>query len=87
MSNVQDDMPAINQAQQEWLERNLAEQKQRHAAIVEDMEQLAEQRDVWIEEFLERLQTRGFNYNCDQLRQILKEELPVKPDRPFKVVY
>ena len=87
MSNAQDDMPAINQAQREWLERNLAEQKQRHAAIVEDMEQLAEQRDVWIEEFLERLQTRGFNYNCDQLRQILKEELPVKPDRPFKVVY
>jgi hypothetical protein len=87
MSSVQDDMPAINQAQREWLERNLAEQKQRHAAIVEDMEQLAEQRDVWIEEFLERLQTRGFNYNCDQLRQILKEELPVKPDRPFKVVY
>jgi hypothetical protein len=87
MSSVHDDMPAINQAQREWLERNLAEQKQRHAAIVEDMEQLAEQRDVWIEEFLERLQTRGFNYNCDQLRQILKEELPVKPDRPFKVVY
>jgi hypothetical protein len=87
MSKVQDEAPELGQAQREWLDKNLAEQKQRHAAIVGDMEQLTEQRDEWIEEFLERIQTRGFNYNCDELRKILKDELPVKPDRPFKVVY
>ena len=87
MSRVQDHSPELSQAQREWRDRNLAEQKQRHADIVEDMEQLAARRDEWIEAFLERIQTRGFNYNCDELRKILKEELPVKPDRPFKVVY
>jgi len=87
MSKVQDEAPELHQAQREWLEKNLAEQKQRHAAIVDDMEQLTGQRNEWIEEFLERIQTRGFNYNCDELRKILKDELPVKPDRPFKVVY
>ena len=87
MSKVQDDMPELTEAQREWLNVNLAEQAERHAAIVDDMEQLTEQRDQWIEEFLERIQTRGFNFNCDQLRQILREELPEKPDRPFKVVF
>ena len=87
MSKVKDEAPELSQAQREWLDKKLAEQKQRHAAIVDDMEQLTEQRDEWIEGFLERIQTRGFNYNCDQLRKILKDELPVKPDRPFKVVY
>jgi hypothetical protein len=87
MTKVQDEAPELNQAQREWLDRNLAEQKERHAAIVDDMEQLTAQRDEWIEEFLERIQTRGFNSNCDELRKILKDELPVKPDRPFKVVY
>ncbi|TDJ46299.1 MAG: hypothetical protein E2O50_00090 [Gammaproteobacteria bacterium] len=87
MSRVQDHSPELSAAQREWRDRNLAEQKQRHADIVEDMEQLAARRDEWIEAFLERIQTRGFNYNCDALRKILKEELPVKPDRPFKVVY
>jgi len=87
MSSVQDHLPELSEAQREWRDRNLAEQKQRHADIVEDMEQLAARRDEWIEAFLERIQTRGFNYNCDELRKILKEELPVKSDRPFKVVY
>jgi hypothetical protein len=87
MSKVQDEMPDLDQAQREWLDNNLAQQQLRHAAIVDDMEQLTEQRDQWIEEFLQRIQTRGFNYNCDALRKILKDELPVKPERPFKVVY
>jgi hypothetical protein len=87
MSKVQDEMPDLDQIQREWLDNNLAQQQLRHAAIVDDMEQLTEQRDLWIEAFLQRIQTRGFNYNCDELRQILKDELPVKPERPFKVVY
>ncbi len=57
-------------------------------------QRLSEQRASSVARYLksqkvlfERIQTRGFNYNCDQLRKILKDELPVKPDRPFKVVY
>lgn len=85
MSRVQDEAPPMNREQREWLEKNLAEQQQRHQKVLEEMDQLAAQRDIWVDEFLERLQTRGFNYNCDALRQIPAEEIPVKPDRPFKV--
>ncbi|MGI9309377.1 MAG: hypothetical protein ACR2P6_08945 [Gammaproteobacteria bacterium] len=87
MSKVQDDAPELSKAQRDWLDKNVAVQKQRHASIVDDMEQLSAQRDEWIEQFLERLQTRGFNYNCDALRKITKDELPLKPERPFKVVF
>jgi len=87
MNKVQDDAPKLSQTQRDWLEKNVAAQKQRYAAIVDDMEKLGAQREEWIDAFLGRLQTRGFNYNCDALRKISAEELPVKPERPFKVVY
>jgi hypothetical protein len=87
MAKVQDDAPEMNAQQREWMDRNLDEQKIRHSQIVDDMESLSPQRDIWVDGFLERIQTRGFNYNCDALRIIPNEELPEKPDRPFKVVF
>ena len=65
----------------------LAEQQLRHEQIVADMEGIAAEREAWVNAFLERIQTRGFNYNCDALRQIGPDELPEQPARPFKVVY
>ena len=50
-----------------------------------EMDELAPQRDHWIAEFFDRIQRWGFNFNGDQRRKISKEELPAKPDRPFKV--
>ena len=85
MKRVQDEAPSLSDQQREWLERNLAEQRERHEKILAEMDQLSGQREIWVAEFLERLQTRGFNYNCDALRKIPAEELPVRPDRPFKV--
>ena len=87
MKRVQDDAPAITNAEQEWIEKNSAEQARRYDKIVENMEALSEQRDAWIDGFLERLQTRGFNYNGDFRRKIEADELPEKPKRPFKVVF
>ena len=87
MSRVQYQAPKWNREQRQWLEENLARQKVRHQKIVNHMEALSEQRDRWVTQFLERLQTRGFNFNCDALRKIPKEEIPAKPDRPFKVVF
>ena len=87
MSRVQDEAPQLNDEQREWLDRNLAEQKLRHERIVDDMEKMSAKRDVFVDEFLVRIQERGFNYNCDALRKIPEDEIPVKPDRPFKVVF
>jgi hypothetical protein len=85
MDRVQDEAPVLTDEEQAWIDRNAAEQEQRHADIVTEMERIAPQREGWIDGFLERIQTRGFNYNCDLLRKIPDEEMPKKPKRPFKV--
>ncbi len=85
MRRVQDDAPSLDRNSQEWLERNVAEQEARRVTIETEMDELAPQRDHWIDEFFDRIQRWGFNFNGDQRRKIPKEELPAKPDRPFKV--
>lgn len=73
--------------EEKWLKEEIAEQNVRHQAIVKAMEELTPQRDIWYEEFLERIQTQGFNYDGDARRKIASEDIPVKPNRPHKVVY
>ncbi len=85
MRRVQDDAPSLDRNSQEWLERNVAEQEARRVTIETEMDELAPQRDHWIDEFFDRIQRWGFNFNGDQRRKIAEEELPTKPDRPFKV--
>ncbi len=87
MPEVQDEMPQRQPGEEQWLQENLAEQQLRYQRIAREMERMGPDREAWIAAFLERIQTRGFNYNCDALRPIAREELPVKPDRPFKVVF
>jgi len=87
MDRVQDQAPSATGEEEQWIEENLAEQKLRHKQIVEAMDAISDERDAWIDGFLERLQTRGFNYNCDSLQIIKKEDLPDKPKRRFKVVF
>ena len=50
-------------------------------------EDLAPEREQWYREFLQIVQTRGFNANGDQRRVITAAEVPKKPNRPHKVVY
>lgn len=78
--------PKLSRAQRAWLEENLAEQDQRYAEIVAAMEALGPQRDAWIEAFLARIQTRGFNEDGDRLRRIRADELPARGRRRLKVV-
>lgn len=87
MAQVQDEMPQRHPAEDRWLQENLAEQQLRYQNIARAMDRIAADREAWIAAFLERIQTRGFNYNCDALRAIAKDEIPAKPDRPFKVVF
>ncbi|HVN41754.1 MAG TPA: hypothetical protein VMT50_03145 [Steroidobacteraceae bacterium] len=71
-----------------WLKKEVAEQKRRHRKIEHEMNvTLAPQRDRWVDEFLERLQTRGYHTHFNLMRKIKPEEIPKRPKRKFKVVF
>ena len=73
---------------QAWLKKEIAEQKVRFRGIEREMnETIAKQRDKWIDGFLERIQTRGYNVHFNMLRKIKPEEIPRRPKRKFKVVF
>jgi len=74
-------------AAKEWIRDEGAEQEERYKQIVKEMDDLSDERDVWVENFFKRIQTRGFNVHYDNRRQIPDDELPERPDRPFKVVF
>lgn len=74
-------------AERAWLEQEIAEQSARYKGIVKAMEDLAPTRDRWYAEFLDRIQTRGFNTDGDARTKIKLSDIPVKPSGPHKVVY
>ena len=78
---VQDHRPPRTDEAAAWLEREVAEQQRRYEAIVTEMNDLNAERDKWYTEFLEIIQTKGFNVTGDQRRVIGPDEVPEKPDR------
>jgi hypothetical protein len=87
MSGIRNPKPRTREVER-WISNELMEQEERHRAIEHAMNVgLAAQRDVWVAEFLDRIQTRGTNVHCDQLRVVKPNEIPRKPNRPFKVVF
>ena len=73
---------------QAWIDSEVAEQKKRYEQIAHAMNvELAEQREKWIAEFYERITTTGFYWHADNKKIIKKEDLFMKPDREFKVVF
>ncbi|MEM7280911.1 MAG: hypothetical protein AAF438_04720 [Pseudomonadota bacterium] len=70
-----------------WIEEEIKEQIERYKKVVADMDALNDMREKWYAEFLERIQTYGFNMDGDQRIKIAPEDIPVKPDGPHKVVY
>jgi hypothetical protein len=73
---------------QAWIDTEISEQNERYAKIAQAMNvELAEEREVWIQEFYQRITTTGFNWHADNKKIIKKEELFQKPDREFKVVF
>jgi hypothetical protein len=71
-----------------WLRKEAAEQKARYRRIEHEQHvTLARKRDRWIDEFLERIQTRGYHVHFNMMRRIKPEELPSRPRRRFKVVF
>jgi hypothetical protein len=85
---VQQVKPARSGEAKAWLQENVKEQERRHAAIQKEMnEDLAPQRERWYQEFLQVVQTKGFNVTGDQRRAIKPAEVPKKPKRKDQVVY
>ncbi len=80
--------PKRSEEVEKWIAEEVAEQLVRHEKIAKEMNiDLAQQREIWIQEFYERLMTTGFNAHADMKKIIKKEELFQKPDREFKVVF
>jgi len=68
------------------LKMNIAEQKKRHRAIMQEMNKgLAAKRAKWYKGFLKDISTTGFNVTGDMKRIIAKHELP-KPRKKDQVV-
>lgn len=85
---VQDEKPPRSRDAEKWVVDEVAAQKKRHAAIMKEMnEELAPQRERWYAQFLQTIQTRGFNANGDQRVVIKPADVPRKPKRPDRVVY
>jgi hypothetical protein len=70
-----------------WVQREVREQERRYRRIVAEMEALAPLRERWIEEFYERIQTRGYSVHAGIRRRIRPEEIPPRPRRKLRVVY
>lgn len=79
---VQDEKPPMTDEAKAWLEKEVATQEDRYKAIVDEQDALIPEREKWYADFLEIVQTKGFNYTGDERRPISKEETPEKPDRP-----
>lgn len=85
---VQDEKPARGREAEAWVKEEIKEQAQRHAAISKEMnDDLAKQRERWYADFLQIIQTKGFNANGDMRVRIPKADVPKKPKRRDRVVY
>lgn len=70
-----------------WLTHNITTQERRYQKIVEAMEKLAPERERWVAEFLDIIQTRGFTVTGDTRRVIPAAEVPTQPKRDHTVVF
>jgi hypothetical protein len=79
--------PEMTADQKAWFEQELKEQVARYEVIVKEMDDLTEQREKWVAEFTERIQSRGFHWHAENRRVIPKDEIRPRDARPLQVVY
>ena len=84
---VQDAKPARSREADAWFRENIVEQKKRYAAILKEQDGLASQREKWVEQFLQVIQTKGFNVSGDTRRVIKPSEIAKKPKGKHQVVF
>ena len=79
--------PKMTKEEQAWVKQELAEQIKRYEKIVQEMEAISDQREKWVADFLQRIQTRGFNVHSNIRRVIKKDEIRPRDGRPLQVVF
>jgi hypothetical protein len=78
----------IPKAVQAWIDAESREQLKRYRKIAREMNALAPERERWVAEFYERITgPRGFSVHAGTRRTIGRDELPARPDRPWRVVW
>jgi len=80
--------PQRSEEVEKWIAQEVSEQRERYEKIAYEMNvAIADQRERWIREFYERIQTTGFYWHADNKKIIKPEEIFQKPDRELKVVF
>jgi hypothetical protein len=79
--------PKMTKDEAAWVKQELAEQVDRYKKIVAEQEALSPQREKWVKEFLERIQTRGFHAHAANRRVIPKNEVRPRDGRPLQVIF
>ena len=70
-NRVQNLKPEPSAEVKKWMKENIAEQKKRYRAIVNEMDALSPKRDKWNKEFLKIIQTEGFSVTGRKYRRSL----------------
>lgn len=82
---VDHEVPAEVQA---WIDEEDATQMQHYRRIYREIAELAPLRDAWVEEFFERITgPRGYSVHAGTRKTIPENEIPVRPDRPWRLVW
>lgn len=86
-NRVQDKKPKRSKSSELWLRDSIAGQRVRHQAIAQEMASLEPTRQKWYEDFLQIIQTKGFNVTGDTRRRIPEHEIPKRPKREDRVIW
>ncbi len=71
-----------------WIEREDRAQMGRYLRISNEIACLSPLRDRWVEEFFERITgPRGYSVHAGTRRTIPEDQIPARPDRPWRLVW
>ena len=73
---------------QAWIAEEDRAQMGHYRRIYQEIAELAPHRDRWVEEFFERITgPRGFSVHAGRRRTIPEDQIPARPDRPWRLVW
>ena len=73
---------------QQWIADEDRDQMDHYRRIYKEVAELAPLRDGWVEEFFERISgPRGFSVHAGTRKTIPKDQIPARPDRPWRLVW
>ena len=71
-----------------WIAEEDRAQMGHYRRIYQEVAELAPLRDRWVEEFFERITgPRGYSVHAGTRRTIPEDQIPARPDRPWRLVW